>query len=245
MYQVDLKGTVIYQTFGCSHDIGGRLIADSSGNFPFVCIDDGFGIERPLNTGFGDRAEISQETTTASAGWSPATMGSLVKRNTDSGYVLAYLTKHGQLYYQIKFILFDKNMQKTVIIDYTLPTGNATLSSIEHYHLQLMPYGAPGSDQYLIYYTNTVMSTIACCTANIEERCFGTIESKMYQLVTFKGDVFKALSDPVNYDMSMDAETTADRYANGDLIWGVVDNTNYPFYQQAKQSVIFNRVKNC
>lgn len=81
MYQLDRKGNVVYQTFGCSHDMGGKLIPDSSGAFPFLCMDDGFGINRPLNKIYGARAQIKQECDFAQAGYSPAILGSLVKRS--------------------------------------------------------------------------------------------------------------------------------------------------------------------
>lgn len=49
LYQVDLSGQVIYMKFACSHDTGGVLLPDPSGNFPFLCTDDGNGIQRPGN----------------------------------------------------------------------------------------------------------------------------------------------------------------------------------------------------
>lgn len=246
-------GKVTSEINGCSHDIDGRLLADPSGKFPFLCVDDGFGIENPVINASGNRQlmPISSENSTpnGSAGWSPATLGSLIKRNGPSGFILAYLTKSGQDYYQIKFILFDSGMQKTVILPYTLsdPTANAALPTMEHFRLHLTPYGASGSETYMLFYTTTVMSTISCCTANVklEDRCFGTIENKMYQIVSFKNDVFTALTNPTAYDMKMDSMTTPQVYANGDLLWAVIDNTNYPFYLQPKTSITFNRLKNC
>lgn len=236
--------------FACSHDIGGRLLSNPSGDFPLLCLDDGYGIinpRPPLNGEFYNRVKVSQEVDVASENWSPATMGSFINRNTaNPGFILAYLTKYRQLYYQIKFIIFDGKMQQTVKLDYTLEGSLTPLTSIEHYHLHLMPYGAKGSDEYLLYYTTTVMDTIWCCSPKVKEsRCFGKIENKFYQHVTFKDNKYAALSAPVSFNMSMTAEATPQYYPNGDMIWAVVDNTMFPFLHDHKKSITFNRVKNC
>lgn len=181
--------------------------------------------------------------------WPPSTLGSLVKQNSKAGYVAAYISKKDTKYYQIRFLLFDNNMRKTAKLPYTLATQAETDNMIQtdYTRVHLSAYGKPGSDQYMLYYTTTDMVVIECCSKFdvMDNRCFGPIAHNFYQIVSFSGGAFKALTAPVSYKMKIDADTRIQSDTNGDLIWALFDNTAYPYDMEKKLSITFTRLKNC
>ena len=227
-------GEVARQSFACSHDMGGKMVAVSSAKSGFfhLCLDDGYGLNRTAT--YGERVQVSKESTVVRAGRSGAFTGSLVRRPNDGGFFLAMLSKAGKVFYDLYVLEFDANTNYTGRrIAFLEDPG---YEKFNFHMVPMVPAGtAAGREAYLMSWE--VLDTGGCKTEIEGDLNFGPggVKEIRFRAVAFRDGKFEPIApDLTTTDLGkrMSPEDQPVRLSDASVAWATVTGS----------TVVLNRV---
>ena len=235
-------GSLVVDAFGCSHDILGRLGNTNQGEFVHVCAEDGNTGNKGLSITPLLKSQNTQnyihlgENTTSQAGWAASRVCSLItRRSSAQGYVMGYMCKSGKVYYDLIMRLFDTNMKP---IDGGRLTVVSNPGTVEFSNFHVMPYGGidQNDDTYLIAY-ETLSNPTCCPNSGVENRCYGIVASRTWQIVKIVGSTVQNVGQPVTIaspesdPWRMNPEDDPIIAPNGDIIWATFNWSQVVFHR--------------